>query len=141
MKAAATVESTANAPANAATCVASAIAASGITADCTAPVTIAAPIAIPRTIAEARAAIEAAAVEAVKPRSGADKDASYKVIRAVIAVGCTSIRVIAIITVCASRSRADTAVNWANSNADAEAHLSLCIAGCKKQNPEQRNIL
>ena len=140
--ASAAVKATADTAANAAmSCVAAAIAATGITAHSTAPITIAAPVAIPPTVtvAEARAAIEAAPVKAViPPRSGADEDAAYEPIRAVIAIGRAGIRVIAIIPVGASRSGADTCVNRAN--ADADAHLSLCIAGGKKQYREQRNI-
>jgi hypothetical protein len=135
--ASASVEPTANTPANAATCdTSTAIGASTISVDCAAPVAVSGPIAISRTVAEARATIEA-----VIPRSGADKDSAHEVIRAVIAVGRASIRVIAIIPVSANRSGANTCVDRANTDADADTHLSLRVCSGKKQNPKQCKIL
>jgi len=134
--------STACASANAATCDAATIAASGISADRNAPIAYSGPIAISRTVAEAGASIIAAApVKAVKPRSGTDKEATHEVIRAVVAVGRASVRVIAIIPVGASRSGADTCVNRANSNPHADADLSLRVSSSQKQNPKQCKIL
>jgi hypothetical protein len=130
--AATAVESTA------ATSEASTIAASSITVETAPTISVAAPITISATIVAM--AVEAAPVVAVIPRSGAYKDSAYKVIRAVITVRGASIRIVAVITVGACRSGADASVHRADSNADAEAHLGLCLTCGKKQNCKKRCI-
>ena len=149
--ASAAVKSTAVIPVKTATCIAPMVTTSDIAADRSSPVTVSGPIAISRSVAVARpiavsravvavarAAI-IAAVGTVKPWSGTDKDAAYKVTRSVIAIGCACIRVVAVITVGAYRSGADSCVDGTNCNAD--GNLSLCMSSGKKQNPKQRNIL
>jgi len=87
----------------------------------------------------AAAAVEAATiVAAVEPRAGADEDASNEVVRAVVAVRSAGVRIVAVVTVSAGRSRADGAVNRAY--ADADANLRVGVARSKKQNSQQCNI-
>jgi hypothetical protein len=80
-------------------------------------------------------AIEAGSVEAVIPGPGADEHAPYKPVWPVVAIGCASIRIIAIVAVRAGRSRT---VN----RTDAHAHRDLGVRGScgKKQNPQQCSI-
>jgi hypothetical protein len=155
---AATVESTTTIPAEAAACIATTVAASDRAAGRSSPVAVSWPIAIPRsitiagpraisrTVVAATIAAIIAAIAAVKPRSGADKDAAYKVLWPVIAIRCAVIRVVAVITVGAYRSGTDICVEGFLSNVErilsnVERILSLCMSSGKKQNPKQRNIL
>src|SRR6266700_2018724 len=91
------------------------------------------------TAAIVAAAIEARApVKAVEPWSSTDKHAVDKVVRAVVAIRRTTIRVIPVIAVGARRSR--PVVRWADSNADKN---SLCMGrNChrKHANRQQRKI-
>ena|SRR5438105_4748343 len=68
-------------------------------------------------------------VVAVEPRSSSDENASDEVVRAVIAVGNASVRVVAIVAISADRSR--TYICRANTNAD---NHSLCVGErCRTQ--------
>ena len=79
--------------------------------------------------------VEAAAiVGAVVPRAGADEDAASEVIRAIVAVGGASVRVVTVVTVGADRGWADRAVNGANP--DAHAKLRLGSTSGEKQNSQ-----
>ena len=68
------------------------------------------------TAAIVTAAVETSPVIAVIPGAGTDKHAVDKVVRAVVAIRRTTIRVIPIVAVSADRS--GTVVRWTNSNAD-----------------------
>ena len=77
--------------------------------------------------------VEAAAiVAAVEPGAGADEDAADEVIRAVEAVGCAGVRIVAVVTISAGGRWADGAIYGTYSN----AHPNLCVgaARSKKQN-------
>ena len=79
--------------------------------------------------------VEAAAiVGAVVPRAGADEDAASEVIRAIVAVGGASVRVVTVVTVGADRGWADRAVNGAYP--DAHAKLRLGSTSGEKQNSQ-----
>ena len=83
----------------------------------------------------AAATVEAAAVvAAVKPRAGADKDASGEIVRAVVAVWSASVRIVAVVTVSADWGGTDRAVHGAYP--DAHAKLRLGGTSGKKQNSE-----
>jgi hypothetical protein len=74
----------------------------------------------------------------VIPGARADKHAVDKVVRAIVAVGRATIRVIPVIAVAANRSR--TVIGRAHSNAD---NHSLCVGRncqCKHANRQQSNI-
>jgi hypothetical protein len=150
--ASAAVKSSAVIPVEAATCVAPMVAASNIAAGRGTPVavswpitirrsvTIAGPVAVSRTVvAVSGAAIIAPSVVAVIPGTGADKHAACKVARPVISVRRAGVGVVAVITVKACRSWADTCVAGTNSNAD--GNLRLRRTSGEKQNPKQREIL
>src|SRR6266481_7277027 len=95
--------------------------------------------AVESTAIEARPAVIPRPVVAMEPGARADKDAAYKVVWAVVAVGRTGIGVIVIVTVGADRSR--TIVGRANSHAD---NHSLCLRrsrGCEHANGQQSEIL
>jgi len=62
--------------------------------------------------------------KAAEPRAGSDEDASSKPVRAVVAVGRASIRVIAIVAVRAAWRATYVPIPWPNSNTD---NHSLCI--------------
>lgn len=86
-----------------------------------------------------RAAIVAAPVVAVEPRSGADKDAVHKPIRAVVAIGSASIRVVIVVAVSAGGGRT---VVHRTSDADRDAHLGLgAAAKNEKQQAKQSCVL
>jgi len=74
------------------------------------------------------ASIESASAEAVEPWTSADENATDKPIRTVVAIGCTSIRVIPVIAVGAGRS--GTYINWSNPNAN--RHLRVRRHGCRE---------
>ena len=79
--------------------------------------------------------VEAAAVvAAVKPRAGADEDASGEIVRAVVAVWRASVRIVAVVTVSADWGGTDGAVHGAYP--DAHAKLRLGGTSGKKQNSE-----
>ena len=82
--------------------------------------------------------VEAAAVVPVIPGAGADKDTADEVVRAVVAVGCAGVWIVAVVAVGADRSRADGAVNGAYP--DGNANLRVGITRGKKQNSQQCNI-
>ena len=87
----------------------------------------------------AAASVEATTiVAAVEPRAGTDEDAADEVVRPVVAVGSTSIRIGAVVTVGAGRGGADGTINRACPNT--EANLSVGAARGKKQNSQQCNI-
>ena len=73
--------------------------------------------------------VEAAAVVPVIPGAGADEDAANEVVRAIVAVGCAGVRIVAVVTVGADRG---SAVDRAHS--DGKANLRVGIARGKKQN-------
>jgi len=134
-----TMKAAAPAAVIAATCMAATVAASDIAAGASSvsiprPVAIAGPIAIsPAVVAVARASIEAAAVVTVIPRTGTDKEAIYKVTWPVIAIGCASVGIVAVISIGAYRSGADARVDGTN----ADGNLSLRASRGEKQNSEQ----
>jgi hypothetical protein len=66
--------------------------------------------------------VSAAPIEAMEPWASADKDAARKIVRAVVAVRRTIIRVIAVVPILADRRR--ITVSRANSNA---YNHSLCM--------------
>ena len=83
--------------------------------------------------------VEAAAiVAAVEPGAGADEDAADEVIRAVEAVGCAGVRIVAVVTISAGGRWADGAIYGTYSN----AHPNLCLgaARSKEQNSQQCDI-
>ena len=81
----------------------------------------------------AAATVEATAiVAAVIPGAGADEDSTKEVVRAVVAVGGASVRVVAVVTVGADRGGADGAVH--GTYPDAHANLRLGGTSSKKQN-------
>jgi len=85
------------------------------------------------------ATVESAAiVAAVEPRAGADEDAADEVIRAVEAVGCAGVRIVAVVTISAGGSWPDRAVHGTYSN----AHGKLCVSASrgKKENSKQCNV-
>jgi hypothetical protein len=104
-------------------------------------------IAEPFTIAESAVIVAAeitiarpvAAVEAVEPRTHADKNAAIEVFGTVIAVGRASVWVISVVTVAAVGRRTD--VGWrrniarTNSNAYAKSHLG--VGGRTRENYEK----
>jgi len=93
-----------------------------------APVVAAVVIATPTSVI----AISTAAVVAVVPRAGADKDAADKVVRTVVAVRRTRIWVIAVVAVGANRS--GSYIGGTNSNANGD--LSVGVTCRKHQNAE-----
>jgi hypothetical protein len=93
-----------------------------------APVVAAVVIATPTSVI----AISTAAVVAVVPRAGADKDAADKVVRTVVAVRRTRIWVIAVVAVSANRS--GSYISGTNSNANGD--LSVGVTCRKHQNAE-----
>src|SRR5712664_2658645 len=93
-----------------------------------APVVAAVVIATPTSVI----AISTAAVVAVVPRAGADKDAADKVVRTVVAVRRTRIWVIAVVAVGANRS--GSYISGTNSNANGD--LSVGVTCRKHQNAE-----
>jgi len=85
------------------------------------------------------ATVESAAiVAAVEPRAGADEDAADEVIRAVEAVGCAGVRIVAVVTISAGGCWPDRAVHGTYSNAHGK--LCLSVSRSKKQNSQQCNI-
>jgi hypothetical protein len=94
---------------------------------------VAAPVIGPRPT------IVATAVVAVEPRSGADKDAVHKPIRAVVAIGSASIRVVIVVAVSAGGGRT---VVHRTSDADRDTHLGLgAAAKNEKQQAKQSCVL
>src|SRR6266567_3436865 len=90
------------------------------------------------TAAIVAAAVKTAPVIAVMPGAGADKHAVDKVVRAIVAVRSTAIRVIPVVAVGADRSR--PVVRRTNSNADKH---SLCVRRNRHRehaNRQQRKI-
>jgi hypothetical protein len=78
-------------------------------------------------------------VKSMKPWARANKDAAYKVVWTIVAVRSATIRVISIVAIGASRSRAY--IGRADSHAD---NHSLCVRrsrGCKHANGQQSHIL
>jgi hypothetical protein len=71
------------------------------------------------TTVEPATAIEAAASEtpAAEPRSSADKDAAYKVVRAVVSVRCASIGIVTVISVTTNGCSTIVAAHWTDSDA------------------------
>jgi hypothetical protein len=76
------------------------------------------PASIISTAIVATTPVAAASPISVIPRAGADEVSADEPVRAVVAVGRTSIRVIIIVAVSAYRSWPPIAVTWADSNAD-----------------------
>jgi len=74
--------------------------------------------------------VEAMAIAAVEPGTGADEDATDEVVRPVEAVWSAGVRIVAVVTVSAGRRRADRTVYRADSNA--HANLSVGAARGKK---------
>jgi hypothetical protein len=70
----------------------------------------------------------------MKPRSGADKDAAYEVIRAVVAVGCAGVRSIPVVPVAADRRAAVVTTDRAYANSYSHAKLRVGVACCKETN-------
>jgi hypothetical protein len=84
------------------------------------------PVAAPRVAAVVVATpVSTAAIVAVVPRAGADKDAADEVIGTVKAIRCASVGVVAIVSIRANRSRADS---------DANGNLSMGVACGKHEN-------
>jgi len=98
-----------------------------------ASVVTAAPI-ITAAVIAATTVEAAAVVAAVKPRAGADEDASDEIVRAVVAVWSTSVRIVAVVTVSADWGGTDGAVHGVYP--DAHAKLRLGGTSGKKQNSE-----
>jgi len=71
---------------------------------------------------------------ASKPRAGANEDAVYKVVGAVISIRRTSVRGIAVITVSAHWSRAVISTDRTYSNAD--GNLRVRETRCKQTNTQ-----
>jgi hypothetical protein len=104
-------------------------------------------IAEPFTIAESAVIVAAeitiarpvAAVEAVEPRTHADKNAAIEVFGTVIAVGRASVWVISVVTVAAVGRRTD--ISWrrniARTNSNAYAKSNLGIGGRARENYEK----
>jgi hypothetical protein len=85
------------------------------------PVVAAVVIATPASVV----AVSATAIVAVVPRAGADKDATDEVVRTVKAIRYASVGVVAIVSIRANRSRADS---------DANGNLSTGVACGKHEN-------
>ena len=77
--------------------------------------------------------IPGAAIKAVEPWAGADKNASGEVTRPVVAVRRAPVRIISIVTVLAHRGW--TYVGRANANADHDS-LRMCVRHCHQANPK-----
>ena len=105
-----------------------------------ASVSIATAASVVSTVAVVTAAtVESAAiVAAVEPRAGADEDAADEVIRAVEAVGCAGVGIVAVVTISAGGCWPDRAVHGTYSNAHGK--LCLSVSRSKKQNSQQCNI-
>lgn len=85
-------------------------------------VSVAGPIAVASTIESRMAPITVTVVAmapiAVIPGAGTDEDAAYKVVRAIVAVGGASVRIITKVAIRADRRRSDGDADGAYSNAD-----------------------
>ena len=69
-----------------------------------------------RSAVEDGAAVPAVAVEAVEPRTRADKHTPGKIIRSVVPVGGTCVRGIPIVAICADRCRSNVGRTKLNGN-------------------------
>ena len=85
-----------------------------------------------------RPAVVASAIVTVEPRTRANEDAVHKPVRAVIAVGRATIRVVVVITVTANGSRA-VIDGAADSDGDADLRLRAA-AESEEQQSEQRCV-
>jgi hypothetical protein len=74
------------------------------------------------TVVPTAAVVSATSVKAMEPGTGTDEDAANEVVRAVVSVRRTSVRVITIVAVSAGRA----GTNVARANADIDA---LCVRG------------
>lgn len=90
----------------------------------------------PTTPVETRAASPVrVTVEAVEPRSGADKDTASKVVRPIVSVRCTSVRIIAVVSIGTVRRRTD--IGWPRRNrhanrSHADRHLSMSRSNSRR---------
>jgi len=87
---------------------------------------------ITATIIAATTVESAAVVAAVKPGASADEDTAGEVVRAVVAIGRASVRIVTVVTVGADWGGADGAVHGAYP--DAHAELRLGGTSGQKQN-------
>lgn len=108
----------------------------------TTTVGISRPIAIsPTTVAISPAAvcppgpaIVTASVPAVIPGPRADKHAAHKIVRPIVAVGRTIIRVISVVSISANGRSANPGIHRANSNTHPD--LRLCVARAHQQDAQ-----
>lgn len=84
--------------------------------------------------------VEAMAKAAAEPGAGADEDATDEVVRPVVTVGSAGVRIVAVVTVGASRRGADCAVYGTYSDSNAKPNLRVGAARGKKQYSHQSNI-
>jgi hypothetical protein len=84
-------------------------------------------------------AADEAAMEAVEPRAGADEDAADKVVRAVVTVGCASVRVESVVAVGADRRAVHRSANR-NTHAHLRASRPSHGSGRHNQKSEQSSI-
>ena len=82
------------------------------------------------SIVSAAAIVAVAVVATVEPGAGADEDSTDEVIRPVVAVWRTGVRIVAIVTIGANRRRADGAVDRAHPNSN--TYLGVGAARGKK---------
>jgi hypothetical protein len=79
-----------------------------------------------------------AIVAAVVPGAGTDEDAAGEVVRPVVAVWSTGVRIVAVVTIGAGRCWPDGAVHGTYSNT--KRNLCVSTSRGKKQNSQQSNI-
>jgi len=103
------------------------------------PVTVVAPVSVVSAVAVVAVAIVTAAsveaatiVAAVVPGAGTDEDAAGEVVRSVVAVWSTGVRIVAVVTIGAGRRWPDGAVHRTYSNAHGNLRVSICCG--KKEN-------
>jgi hypothetical protein len=121
----------------AATRVSAVVAAAAETVGFTVPVAgttmaIISAMAVAVAVVTASTVVAVAVVTPVEPGTCADEDAASKVVRPIVAVGSTGVRIVAVVTVSADRRGADGSVNGTDSNSN--ANLRVGVARGKKQN-------
>jgi hypothetical protein len=92
----------------------------------------------PPSVIGPRPAIVAAAIVAMEPRSGADKDAVHKPVRTVVSVGGASVGIGIVVAIVANRSR--TVVHRA-AYADSHTHLRMCAATESKEQKAEESCV
>jgi hypothetical protein len=93
------------------------------------------------TIVAATAVIAAAAIApAVEPRTSADEEAAYKVVRTVVSIRCASVRIITVVSVIAD----GRGIVVARTNTDAHGPLRIRVRGSnqgeRQASTEKRQI-